>query len=297
MLFSSTANILTFKGWEPIASLPYVLDLIGLDLDRGMITEFPATELEGKLIRQPKHLRLSGDYIQTITDDGAKEDAKRILVAWTKTETYPEYENFLMDEAYLLGIILTDSYFSQTGHIEIYQSMKKIKVVQQIEEALEKLGIQSSLYERERKGVHYTWRIKREAAQAIKDRFDLQDRGAPSIMYLFLPYDTRMHLLISLMDGDGTWNNPQRTYGVFYKPQIIDFVQLLAMSLGYKTKSNSHRKQIYLSRVGFEEKWNAIEPDMTPVKQKAEFIQLSVNGQSQFSPIIMDNGKLFFGKI
>jgi hypothetical protein len=295
MLFSSKASILTTRGWEPIASIPYVLDIIGLDLEKETIEEIPAAGIASRIIRVPKYMKLFGDYIYTTTNYEAETEAKKILVAYTKTKPNSEFKDLTMDEAYLLGMILTDAYFSKTGEIEIYQSMKKGHVVEKIDGVLTILGIEGSLYERQRQGTHFTWRIKKNSAALVKSRFNLQDRGNPSLQYLFMPFDTRMHLLMAMMDGDGTWNNDTRDYGVFYKPQIIDFMQLLAMTLGYRTKTNSHRKQIYLSRVGLEGKYNWIEPDMTPVKQKMELVEIA--SDQLFAPIIMENEKLFFGKI
>lgn len=297
MKFQNSTLFLTFKGWYPISEMGY-LDFVSLNLVTNEIQVSPAADIDQLVSKENTHLRLHDDYLYTNTDMESAEQSERIRVANTKVKNWAEYDAFNVRQAYLLGIVLTDAHFTKEGHLEIYQSLKKERVMENISRVLEDLGIEGNLYERNRNGKHYTWRFSRKVSSVILECLDLLDRTAPSFKYLFLPHDARVHLLNALMDGDGTWNDNDRIYGVFYKPKLIDFFQVIAMSLGYKSKVNAHRKQIYISKVGLTNGENWIAPDMTQVKQKKELHELIMaSGVQPFSPLLMDNGKIFFGKL
>lgn len=287
MLYSPTTQILTVNGWLPIAE---AVNPIGLKNSTNRITKFKCSLSVGTTtVRQ--FVILQDEYIDTCISDDAIEDGTAFLLATDKVET--ETNDWSFQEIYLLGMILTDAYYNQSGGIEIYQSAKKSHVVQRIDEALSKSGFTGSLSQRERGGKHYTWRIGKASADEFKRKFHLMQRGTPDIDLLFMPNDKRGHLLNAMMDGDGTWNDRQ-TYGVFYKPQIIDFFQLLAMTLGYKSKVNDHRKQIYISMAGYCNHLNATIPEMKFVNKRVILLSIE-NATEHFYPTLKDNGKIFFG--
>jgi hypothetical protein len=199
------------------------------------------------------------------------------------------------EEIYLLGMILTDAHYTATGGIEIYQSAKKHHVVEQIDNALSRLNLKGSLTKRERNGRHYTWRIYKEYADELKSLLDLQMRDNPSMKYIFMKESIRGKLLNAMMDGDGNWNNWERKYGTFYKPSVIDFFQILAFSLGYRSKTNRHRKQIYISRADLNGQINREIAVLTMENRKQEMFGLTWGtGKTQEAyPLMLDNGSIF----
>lgn len=289
MLYSPTTQILTANGWLPLEFVKDITEPIGLKSSTNRITKFECPLSVGT-ITVKQFVILQNEYIDTIVNDGTIEDGAGFLLATDRVQT--EVNDWSLHEIYLLGMILTDAYYNQSGGIEIYQSAKKSHVVQRIDEAIARSGFKGSLSQRERGGKHYTWRIGKASADEFKRRFHLMQRGTPDIDLLFMPNDKRGHLLNAMMDGDGTWND-RHTYGCFYKPQIIDFFQLLAMTLGYKSKVNDHRKQIYISMVGYSNHLNITMPEMMFMNKKVTM--LSVEGKEHFYPILKDRGKVFFG--
>ena len=296
MLYSKTTNILTFNGWHPLVPNETIIhDLIVLNERKKRIVE-----IEGEINIVPKQshgfIYLRNEYIDTIVDRDSEEEASTMIIATDRTETFSEFKSWTFDEIYILGLILTDAYYNQSGGIEIYQSAKKKSVVERIDATLSNLGYKGSLGQRDRNGKHYTWRIAKESADHFKSKFDLPERGNPSVELIFLEQPQRRQLLSAMMDGDGTWNNLFHDYGVFYKPQIIDFFQILAMSLGYKCKINHHRKQIYISLAGYGAYCNATEPDMELHDKRTEFLSIERESNSDlWRPILKDNGKIFMG--
>ena len=290
MLYSTTTNILGVKGWIPLVPNDVIIgELIVLNDLRNRITQIDS-DLVVRQVKANGWATLLNEYVHTEVDMPAP---KEVLLATDKAETFDEFLDWSYEEIYILGMILTDAYYTKTGGIEIYQSAKKKRVVDRINEALDKLDYEGSLSERDRDGKHYTWRLKKESADRFKDKFCLLDRGNPSLDLIHLPIKRRRHLLNAMMDGDGTWNR-DNDYGVFYKPQIIDFFQILAMSLGYKCKINNHRKQIYISNAGFENHFNVTEPDIEVHAGFHPMLALE-SKLKRVIPILKDNGKIFFG--
>lgn len=291
MFYSPTTQILTADGWWLLGT-DYISEPIGLKSSTDKITKFIGYSLPVAEIPVGACIVLKDEYIDTVVGDERSEDRMGILLATDRVQTEPN--DWTLSEIYLLGMILTDAYYNQSGGIEIYQSAKKSHVVQRIDEAISRSGFTGSLSQRERGGKHYTWRIGKTSADEFKRKFNLMQRGTPDIDLLFMPNDKRGHLLNAMMDGDGTWND-RHTYGVFYKPQIIDFFQLLAMTLGYKSKVNDHRKQIYISMAGYSNHLNITIPGMRFVNKKMTMLSVGENATEHFYPILKDNGKLFFG--
>ena len=302
MLYSKGTSILTFNGWLPLIPGPTTLgsgdfilkDLIAIDDGKKQIFK-TEVDIEIKKKLSPGSLYIHNEYIETTIDRESWKEAKCILLAIDRVKTFPEYHSWTFDEIYILGMILTDAFYNQSGGIEIYQSAKKKRIVERIDNVLTEIGYKGSLSQRDRGGKHYTWRISKESADHFKNKFDLQDRSNPSFELIFMELNKRRHLLNAMMDGDGTWNNPQHDYGVFYKPQIIDFFQVLAMSLGYKSKINTHRKQIYITRSGYGGFFNTTEPKIDIRDHRTEFIELKENSNKLIYPIMKDNGKIFIG--
>jgi len=258
----------------------------------GRILEEETIEISIKKKKIKEHSILRSEYIDTIIDTASLHPSSMVAIATNKVKDYPEFATFKEAEIYLLGLILTDAYYTKTGGIEIYQSAKKKFIPEKITEALDSLGYKYSFAERDRGGKQFTWRIAKESADHFKELFGLGERNNPSFEFIFLPNKLRYKLLLSMMDGDGTWNNKDFEYGVFYKPHIIDFFQVIAMSLGYKGKINRHRKQIYISLSGFLGTFNFTIPQVESWKHPVELFDIQ---SLENYPIIKDNGKIFLG--
>jgi hypothetical protein len=292
MLYPKGAHILTFKGWLPLIEKDTIMsDLITFNRSSGCIEEG-----DNGILVKPKKVRehsvVRNEYIDTVIDTESLPADGRFLLAVNKTKTYIELEHFTDSEIYILGMILTDAYYNKSGGIEIYQAAKKKFIVERIDGALSELKYEGSLSQKDIGGKQYTWRIGKKSADLFKEKFDLQERGDPPIEYLFLSHKKRELLLDAMMDGDGTWNDYKKTYGIFYKPQIISFFQLMAMSLGYKCKINNHRKQIYISKSGFDGSMNYTEP--TIQNWHSPFQMFELEGLEN-QPLILMNGKIYIG--
>jgi hypothetical protein len=293
MLYSKTASILGSRGWIPLkAGDTIISELVVLNDLRNRISQ-----IDGDITVRPVTtlgwVQAYDEYLNTEFDlESAGKDFE-VLLATDRSEVFPEFMDWTDEEIYILGMVLTDAYYTKTGGIEIYQSAKKKRVVDKIDGALGKLNYVGTLSQRDRDGKHYTWRIHKKSADEFKDKFCLADRGNPSLDLIHMTLERRRLLLNAMMDGDGTWNRDQ-DYGCFYKPQIIDFFQILAMSLGYRCKINGHRKQIYISNVGFEDHFNTTKPVIERFSGRHELLSLETETK-RIIPILKDNGKVFFG--
>jgi hypothetical protein len=121
------------------------------------------------------------------TDVESAEQSEKIKVANTKVKNWAEYDAFNVRQAYLLGIILTDAHFTKEGHLEIYQSLKKERVVENISRVLEDLGIEGNFT----KGTETASITPGDSTEKYQNFYwnclGLLDRDQAFIQYLFLP--------------------------------------------------------------------------------------------------------------
>ena len=137
----------------------------------GRILEEETIEISIKKKKIKEHSILRSEYIDTIIDTASLHPSSMVAIATNKVKDYPEFATFKEAEIYLLGLILTDAYYTKTGGIEIYQSAKKKFIPEKITEALDSLGYKYSFAERDRGGKQFTWRIAKESADHFKELF------------------------------------------------------------------------------------------------------------------------------
>jgi hypothetical protein len=138
--------------------------------------------------------------------------------------------------AYLVGWWLTDAWAHQDGKACMF-SQSKPDTLLKLREALSKFDCSFSEYTKApRKDTHnaeHTFYVTGSLANKLLDEFSTRELN---ISMLEWDIDSRKALLEGLLDGDGTYRDSQHCV-VFWskKKERLDLVQLLAMSLNYRT--------------------------------------------------------------
>ena len=138
--------------------------------------------------------------------------------------------------AYLVGWWLTDAWAHQDGKACMF-SQSKPDTLLKLREALSKFDCSFSEYTKApRKDTHnaeHTFYVTGSLANKLINEFPTRELN---ISMLEWNIDSRKALLKGLLDGDGTYRDGQ--HGVVFwskKKEKLDLVQLLAMSLNYRT--------------------------------------------------------------
>lgn len=187
------------------------------------------------------------------------------------------------NSSYLLGIILTDAWYSTDNIVEIYQGAENNRVCSDINRILSLLNIK---YTRRKRTVnhkeHYTWRINKKNSPLLKDAIGLTERHQPPYTILFDEGICKHSLMVGLMDGDGTWLSDTR--GSFYKPGLALFFKTLIFMIGYR--SIFHPIE---GRVNFSLNNRKEEPLLSKQIMMDSYIQM--NSEKEF--IILNKDKIF----
>jgi DNA modification methylase len=138
--------------------------------------------------------------------------------------------------AYLVGWWLTDAWAHQDGKACMF-SQSKPDTLLKLREALSKFDCSFSEYtkapSKDTQNAEHTFYVTGSLANKLLDEFPTRELN---ISMLEWDIDSRKALLEGLLDGDGTYRDGQHCV-VFWskKKERLDLVQLLAMSLNYRT--------------------------------------------------------------
>jgi hypothetical protein len=200
-------------------------------------------------------------------------------------QLYNEIDIRNMQDAndYLMGIILTDTYYTLGGGMEIYQSEKKA-----LDKILKCLDMAKIKYKDKKikNTVHHRIYIDKEQSSNTF-KVIIEDRKNPPFTFLCLNENEKLRILDGLMDGDGTWN-PGENSGSFYKPSLLDWIQPFLFTLGYRTTVRKDR--IIFGRI-MEQNCITIGTKFVEMPGEGRMYTIDINGSER--PILRHEGKIF----